>query len=122
VVLGDPILRELDNQRLGPRESQPDHDQLVAAAPILTAAAENRNITDTDAGEAIESSLVAAAISADNIHTRQAQELARGTSQNLIVQILRGAHRTAQDLQDPQSDEAKLFVKEYKSGIYKKMR
>ena len=37
------------------------------------------------------------------------------------MQILRGAHRTAQELQNPTSDAAIEFVKEYKSGIYKKL-
>jgi len=37
----------------------------------------------------------------------------------LIVQILRGAYRVAQDIQDPRTDDAKELVKEYKAGIYK---
>jgi hypothetical protein len=39
----------------------------------------------------------------------------------LIVQILRGAYRVAQDIQDPRTDDAKELVKEYKAGIYKKL-
>jgi hypothetical protein len=121
VVLEDQMLRELDSQRLGPQDIGPVRDNLAAANPILTAAAQNKAITTTDAAAAIEANLAAATIPTDNIHTRQAQQLAKGTSQNLIVQILRGALRTAHDLQDPKSDEARVLVKEYKSGIYKKL-
>ena len=74
------------------------------------------------AGAVIEASTqVTAEVDADNIHARQRQELARGTSQNVIAQILRGAYRVAQDIQDPKSEEAKILVKEYKSGMYKKL-
>ena len=121
VVLGDPILRELDSQRLGPREQKSIKDQLDAAKPILDAAAADRGITTAGAAATIEVGLAAAEQSTDNIHTRQAQVLVRGTSQNLVVQILRGAYRIAQELQNPQSDEARHFAKEYKSGIYKKL-
>jgi hypothetical protein len=121
VVLGDAILRELDARRLGPQEIQVAGDQLAAAEPIIAAAVSDRLVTSPDAASAIGAGLAGANAGTDNIHTRQAQELARGTVQNLVVQILRGAHRIAQDLQNPTSEEAKNFVKEYKSGIYKKL-
>jgi Leucine Rich repeats (2 copies)/Bacterial translation initiation factor IF-2 associated region len=121
VVLGDPTLRELDAQRLGPQERQAAKDQIEAAKPILDAAADDRRITTTAAAATIKASLAAAEAPADNIHTQQAQALARGTSQNFVVQVMRGAYRTAQELQDPQSEEAKTFVKEYKAGAYKKL-
>jgi multidrug efflux pump subunit AcrA (membrane-fusion protein) len=121
VVLGDPILRDLDSKRLGPRESDDQLAELAPAKHIVVAAAEDRGITTPQAGAALQVSLVAASVPADNIHTRQAQELARGTMQNLVVQILRGGHRVAQDLQNPGSEEAKAFAKEYKAGLYKEM-
>jgi hypothetical protein len=115
------VLHELDAQSLGPREHQPQVNQLLIAKPLLTAAADDRNITTVEAGTAIKASLAAATDYDDSVHTRQADELARGTSRNLLAQILRGAHQAALDLQDPKSDEAKNFIKEYKSGIYKKL-
>jgi hypothetical protein len=121
LVLGDPTLRELDSQRLGPRERQEAIDQIAAAKPIVDVATANRGITTEEASNAIRATLVAANKSTTNIHTSQAQALARGTSQNLIIQILRSAHRLAHDLLDPESDEARSFAKEYKSGAYKKM-
>lgn len=121
VVLGDPTLRDLDARRLGPREEGPTANQLATAEPILAAAFSDSLIVSSDAASAIEISLTAARSDVDSIHVRQAQVFARDTTQNFILQILRGAHRIAQDLHDPQSDEAKSFVKEYKGGIYKKL-
>ena len=87
----------------------------------ISAAAEDRGITTSDAGAALKASLAAATTSNENIHARQAQELARGTTQNLVVQILRGGHQIAQELQNPSSEEAKNFAKEYKAGLYKEV-
>jgi hypothetical protein len=121
IILGDRSLRELDRQRLGPREVAAIQNRLATATPLLQRAADNRQITTELAGNAIRFSLIAANTNNNNLHTRQARRLAEGTSENLVVQILRGAHRVAQDLQDTESDEAKSFIKEYKSGIYKKL-
>jgi hypothetical protein len=121
VVLGDITLRELDAQRLGPRENEAAKEQLDYAKLFVSAATQDRQITNIEAGAAIEASFAAANASTDNIHARQARELARGTTQNLVVQILRGAYRVAQDLLKPQSEEARQFANEYKAGIYKKL-
>lgn len=121
VVLGSRVLSDLDAQRLGPRERAAVRDELAAARPLLDAAALDRDITTSRAARTIEASMVAADAPAGSIHTRQAQVLARDTSRNLVVQIMRGAYRLGQELQNPDAEEAKAFVKEYKSGIYKKL-
>lgn len=91
IVLGDSTLRDLDRERLGLQEVKEAVSQISAAAPILVAAARDRHITTRQAGDAIAISLAAASESNSNIHARQAKKLARGTSRNVIVQILRGA-------------------------------
>jgi shikimate kinase len=121
VVLGDPTLRELDSIRLGPNEAREGQDELLTAQQFIKAAADDPGIITSEAATALRAALAAAALPADTVHTRQAQELARGTTQNLVVQILRGGHRIASELQDPTSEESKTFAKEYKAGIYKEM-
>jgi Leucine-rich repeat (LRR) protein len=121
VVLGDSVLLDLDARRVGPEDVERANEQLAMAEPIIAAAVVDRLITTSDAASAISAGLTAAIPAVGNIHARQAHEFARGTAQNLVVQIVRGAYRVVKDLQDVRSDEAKNFVKEYKSGIYKKM-
>ena len=120
-VLGDPVLRDLDARRLGPQESELNQAQVTATRPLLEAAANDRGVTTLEAAAALRTTLEVSATAGDNLHQRQAQDLTAGTAQNLTVQILRGAHRVAQDLQDPNSEEARALVKEYKSGIYKEL-
>jgi hypothetical protein len=121
VVLGDTTLRQVDAQRLGPQEREHTTAQLELAEPVIEAAVSNRLITNSEAATAIEKTLAQANVTADNIHKKQAEILARETSQNLVGQILRGAHRIAADLCDPRTDEARNFAKAYKAGIYNKL-
>jgi len=120
-VLGDSNLRELDAYRLGPQEQEEVRNALLAAMPVANAAAEDRHITTPKAAAVIKTSISLTNSPSNNIHSRQVQEVTSRTWQNLIVQILRGAYRVAQDIQDPRTDDAKELVKEYKAGIYKKL-
>jgi len=118
-VLGDPDLVELDAKRPGPREQQAAVENLNAAKPILENASIDREITTEHAANVLTSSLQAAESPIDNINTKQAQDLAEGTSRNLVVQIVRRAYLFCQHLVDPQTDEARALIVEYKKGIAK---
>ena len=118
-ALGDSKLVELDARRLGPQEHQAIVDTINAARPIIEAAAFNREITTEQAGMVVTAALRAASVSADNINTRQAQSLAAGTSGNLIFQIVRSAYLFCCDLVDPQTEEARALVAEYRKGAAK---
>jgi hypothetical protein len=107
----------LDAKRLGPQEQQSLLNDINAARPILESAAADRNITTEQAGKVLNVSLRAASVLADNIHTKQAQDVAAGTSKNLIIQLVRRAYLTCQSLADPQNDEDRELVSEYKKGI-----
>jgi hypothetical protein len=116
-ALGDPDLVELDAKRLGPQEQKAAVDNINAARPILETAALDRLITTEQAGKVLTASLKAAAVPVDNINTKQAQDLAEGTSRNLVIQIIRRAYLFCQDLVDPKTDEARALVVEYKKGV-----
>jgi hypothetical protein len=118
-VLGDPDLVELDAKRLGPQEQQTAIKNINAARSIVETAAIDREITTEQTGNVLTASLEAASSPLDNINTKQAQDLAEGTSRNLVVQILRRAYLFCQHLVDPQTDEARALVVEYKKGIAK---
>jgi hypothetical protein len=118
-VLGDPDLVELDAKRLGPQEQQTAIVNIKAARPIVETAAIDRRITTEQTGDVLTASLQAASSPIDNINTKQAQDLAEGTSRNLVVQILRRAYLFCQHLVDPQTDEARALVLEYKKGVVK---
>jgi hypothetical protein len=118
-VLGDTDLVDLDAKRLGPQEQQSLLNDINAARPILENAASDRNITTEQAGNVLNASLHAASIPADNIHTKQAQDVAAGTSKNLIIQLVRRAYLTCQSIADPQNDEDRELVAEYRKGVAK---
>jgi hypothetical protein len=118
-VLGDPDLVELDSKRLGPQEQQVAIENINAARPIVENAATDREITTEQTGNVLTASLQAASSPIDNINTKQAQDLAEGTSRNLVIQIVRRAYLFCQNLVDPQTDEARALVVEYKKGIAK---
>jgi hypothetical protein len=118
-VLGDSDLVELDAKRLGPQEQRIAIENINAARPIVETAAIDREITTEQTGKVLTASLQAAASAADNINTKQAQDLVEGTSRNLVVQIVRRAYLFCQNLVDPQTDEARALVVEYKKGISK---
>jgi len=109
------------HNRLGPQEQEEVRNALLAAMPVANAAAEDRHITTPKAAAVIKTSISLTNSPSNNIHSRQVLEVTSRTWQNLIVQILRGAYRVAQDIQDPRTDDAKELVKEYKAGIYKKL-
>jgi hypothetical protein len=116
-VLGDADLVELDAKRLGPQEQQTTIENINAARPIVDTAAIDRHITTEQAGRVLTATLQAASSPIDNINTKQAQYLAEGTSRNLVVQIVRRAYLFCQNIIDPQTDEARALVLEYKKGI-----
>jgi hypothetical protein len=118
-ALGDPLLIELDAKRLGPQEHQAIIDNINKARPIIEAAAHNREITTEQAGKVVTATLRAADALADNINTRQAQSFAAGTNGNLISQIVRRAYLFCWDLVDPQTEEARALVAEYRKGAAK---
>jgi hypothetical protein len=118
-VLGDADLVELDAKRLGPQEQQTAIENINAARPIVEIAAIDRYITTEQTGHVLTASLQAASSSVDNVNTKQAQDLAEGTSKNLVVQIVRRAYLFCQNLIDPQTDEARALVVEYKKGMAK---
>jgi hypothetical protein len=118
-VLGDSDLVDLDAKRLGPQEQQSLLNDINAARPILEKAAVDRNITTEQAGKVLDVSLRAASARGEDIHTKQAQDVAAGTSKNLIIQLVRRAYLTCQSLADPQNDEDRELVSEYKKGIAK---
>jgi hypothetical protein len=118
-VLGDPDLVELDAKRLGPQEQQTAIANIKAARPIVETAAIDREITTEQTGNVLTASLQAASSPVDNINTKQAQDLAEGTSRNLVVQIVRRAYLFCQHVVDPQTDEARALVLEYKKGVVK---
>jgi hypothetical protein len=119
VVLGDADLVELDSKRLGPQEQQTAIENIIAAKPIVEPAALDRHITTEQTGRVLTASLEAAASPVDNLNTKQAQDLAEGTSRNLVIQIIRRAYLFCQNIIDPQTDEARALVTEYKKGIAK---
>lgn len=118
-VVGDADLVELDAKRLGPQEQQTTIENINAARPIVDTAAIDRHITTEQAGHVLKASLNAASSQIDNINTKQAQYLAEGTSRNLVVQIVRRAYLFCQNLIDPQTDEGRAIVLEYKKGAAK---
>jgi hypothetical protein len=118
-VLGDSDLVELDAKRLGPQEQQIAVENINAARPIVENAATDRQITTEQTGNVLTASLQAASSPIDNINTKQAQDLAEGTSRNLVIQIVRRGYLFCQNLVDPQTDEARALVVEYKKGIAK---
>jgi hypothetical protein len=118
-VLGDAELVELDSKRLGPQEQQTAIENINAAKPIVEPAATDRHITTEQAGRVLVATLQAASSPIDNINTKQAQYLAEGTSRNLVVQIVRRAYLFCQNIIDPQTDEARVLVLEYKKGMVK---
>jgi hypothetical protein len=118
-VLGDAELVELDSKRLGPQEQKTTVENINAAKPIVGPAATDRHITTERTGRVLAATLRAASSQIDNINTKQAQYLAEGTSRNLVVQIVRRAYLFCQTIIDPQTDEARALVLEYKKGIVK---
>lgn len=118
-VLGDADLMELDSARIGPQEQIDVQRHIAAATPILEPAALNRKLTTEKAGNVLAATLKAANTQSNNINTRQAQNLADGTSKNFIFQIIRRAYLFCQDILNPQTDESKQLALEYKKGVAK---
>jgi hypothetical protein len=118
-TLGDSELAKLDAIRLGPQEQSAAIGKIDAARPILELARQDRNITTEQAGKAVEISLKVVDTPSDDLNKKQAQDLADGTSQNLIFQIIRRAYLFCEDIINPQTEEAKALSKEYKLGAAK---
>jgi hypothetical protein len=118
-VWGDADLSVLDAKRIGPQEQHAIVHTLTTARPIVENAAESREITTEQAARVLSASLKTADFPDHDLNTKQAQDLANGTSRNLIVQIVRRAYLFCQDLIDPKTEEAKALVAEYKAGVAK---
>jgi hypothetical protein len=116
-VLGDPDLITLDAKRLGPQEQQSVVSDIETARPIVQSAAADRNITTEKTAEVLDAGLHAASASADNINTRQAQQVVAGTFKNLITQLVRRAYLTCLAIAEPKSDDDRALAIEYQKGI-----
>jgi hypothetical protein len=118
-AIGDADLVELDAIRLGPQEQMAIMEKIKAARPIVVMASVDREITTEQAGKVLNASLLAASAPFDNINTKQAQDLADGTSRNLVFQIVRRAYLFCHEIIDPKTEEARALVSEYKKGAAK---
>lgn len=116
-VLGDADIVDLDAKRLGPQEQQSVINDINIARPIVESAAADRNITTEQTAKVLDAGLNAASTLADNINTRQAQQVVAGTLKNLITQLVRRAYLTCLAIAEPKSDEDLAFVAEYQKGI-----
>jgi hypothetical protein len=116
-VLGDPDLVNLDAKRLGPQEQQSIVNDIETARPIVESAAADRNITTEQTAEVLDASLHAASTSADNINTRQGQQVVAGTFKNLITQLVRRAYLTCLAIGEPKTDDDRALAFEYQKGI-----
>lgn len=116
-VLGDADMVELDAKRLGPQEQQSVANDIKTARPIVERAAADRNITTEETAKVLDAGLHAAATLADNINTRQAQQVVAGTVKNLLTQLVRHAYLTCLAIAEPKTDDDRLLVVEYKKGI-----
>jgi hypothetical protein len=116
-VLGDPDLVNLDAKRIGPQEQQSIVSDIETARPIVQSAAADRNITTEQTANVLDAGLHAASASADNINTRQAQQVIAGTVKNLITQLVRRAYLTCLAIADPKTDEDQALIAEYRRGV-----
>lgn len=116
-VLGDPNMVELDARRLGPQELQSVINDIKIAKPIIESAAADRNITTEQTAKVLDASLHAASTPADNINTRQAQQVTAGTFKNLITQLVRRAYLTCLAIAEPKTDDDRALATEYQKGI-----
>ncbi|MCA3584575.1 MAG: hypothetical protein IOC90_11520 [Methylocystis sp.] len=119
VVLGDETLRQLDAKRLGPGERASEREKLQAAEPIVERATLDPAIILPEAAKSIGATVSAAKDPAAGVNGDQAVAVASATSQNVVVAVIRGAYKTAQQLSDPNSEEAKFAAKEFRGGAYK---
>lgn len=116
-VLGDPDLVNLDAKRLGPQDQQSVVSDIETAKPIVQSAVADRNITTEQTAKVLDAGLHAASASADNINTRQAQQVVAATFKNLITQLVRRAYLTCLAIAEPKTDEDRIFAFEYQKGI-----
>ena len=118
LVVGDPILRQRDQERLGPREREEVKTELVAASPFLEKAKDNRKIINPELAVIIELEQEIAEQAVQNIHNDQATVLAAASNRNIAGEALSGAYKTAKNISEPKTSEMQKAVGDFKTGIY----
>ena len=120
-VLADPDLAILDSIRAGPKDRTEAHAALKLATEAVLAALATGHLMTPRAADIVERALASVEPEGTGINAVQKELVASKTVTNLIVRFILGAYDVVYRLRDPGSEEAKNFVKEYKSGIFKKM-
>jgi hypothetical protein len=112
-IVGDPKGRELDHVRLGPQERK-TADAVVATAIPVAEAVRKSGIATPAAVEVLTEQIDAAkaATSSSGIYSDQAVELAKKTSSNFVVELLRSSYRFLRG-------EAAFGLKETRAGVYR---
>ena len=110
LVVGDPILRQRDQERLGPRERDEINIELIAANPFLEKAKDNRKIIDPELAIIIELEQEIAEQAVQNIHNDQATVLAAASNRNIAAETLSGAYKTARNLSDPKTSKMQKAI------------
>jgi hypothetical protein len=121
LIIGDGTLTTLDAIRLGPGERINEQDKIEAAAPVVELATGNPAVIVAEAALAINATIEASRNAAPGINGDQAIVVASATGHQVVRSVLANAYKVAQELRNPDSDEAKFAAKEFRSGAYKKL-
>jgi hypothetical protein len=91
-IAGDPLGRELDHVRFGPQEREAAQEALARAVPIVDAVDALERLATAAAKEALTEQINAALDAPHGVDGDQATDLARKTTGNFVIAILRAAY------------------------------
>lgn len=113
-ILGDPKGSELDQNRLGPGDRAEAAELLELAKPVIEAAGE---ITTDETMNVLTEQVAAADAAPETIDGDQAVSLARNTSSNFVLAVVRNAFSKARQIIGAEFHE---FWQKFKGGVYSK--
>ncbi|MEX0953879.1 MAG: hypothetical protein WDZ83_01550 [Rhizobiaceae bacterium] len=119
LVIGDSILSALDASRPGPGEVERLDRESQASQPVAETAVLDRSVTAEETQGVVNANKAVLESAGNDISGRQGRDWANETNKNLASRLILGAYATVRDLADPNSEEARIAVKEIKSGFYK---
>jgi hypothetical protein len=118
-AIGDPRLLELDQIRLGPQDRAAASKIAALAEPIAIAVSGVESPATLAAQDTLSEQVQGAIDAPNDINGDHAVELARKTTRNFVIELLRGAYAGIQNVRGVLAGERKFAVKEYRAGIYR---